>query len=306
MRAIRAAGCDLVHLNVNLSLFSSRIVFALVTLARRAGMPVVATLHGRDGGGLGRRFKVWRLYRALRGAHLVVHNDAHASEARAFGHAKEAVSVVPHGMPPVAPPRPLAEARRALGLAPERPVLAHFGFLVPDKGVLEMVRAVASLRERRAPELFYWVSGAVNPRDPSSLAYLEAVRAEVRRLGLEAHVHLNAAFVSHDEAIAAMQAADWIVLNYQTGSAQASSGAVSRALASGRPVAVSEAAVFDDVRSAVHTLRGPLEPALGALLEGTALAADVAERSRRHMQEASWPSVAELHAALYRRLTREP
>ncbi|MBM4359646.1 MAG: glycosyltransferase [Deltaproteobacteria bacterium] len=302
MRAIRAARCDLVHLNVNLSLFSSRIVFALGGLARLAGLPVVATLHGRDGGGPGRRFKVWRLQRALRGARLVVHNDEHARELVDFGHPVARVAVIPHGMPPAAPARSLAEARRALGLAPERRVLAHFGFLVPDKGVLEVLRAFASLRRQGAHDLHYWVSGAVNPRDEASRAYFEVLREEVTRLGVADHVHLTGEFVSHEAATAAMQAADWVVLNYLTGSSQASSGAVSRALASGRPVAVSAAPVFDDVRSAVHTFDGPLEGALASLLEPSGLAESVRERARLHLDRASWPSVAAAHARLYRSL----
>jgi glycosyltransferase involved in cell wall biosynthesis len=304
MRAVREARCDVVHLNVNLSLFSSRIVFGLVRLARLAGLPVVATLHGRDGGGPGRRFKVWRLYRALRGATIVVHNDEHAQEVVDFGHPRDRVTVIPHGMPPAASARPLEEARRALGLAPERRVLAHFGFLVPDKGVLEVLRAFASLRRQGAHDLHYWVSGAVNPRDEASRAYFEVLREEVTRLGVADHVHLTGEFVTHEAATAAMQAADWVVLNYLTGSSQASSGAVSRALASGRPVAVSSAPVFDDVRSAVHTLDGPLDVALGRLLERPDLAEAVRERARRHLDAASWPSVAAAHATLYRRLVR--
>lgn len=302
MSAVRAAGCQVVHLNVNLALFSSRIVFGLVRLARASGLPVVATLHGRDGGSLGRRFKVWRLYRALRGAFLIVHNPAHEREVVAFGHDPSRVMIIPHGMPPPAATRSLEDARRALGIAPERRVLAHFGFLVPDKGVMDVLRAFASLRERRGDNLFYWVSGAVNPRDHASRAYLDELRAEARRLGVEEHIHLTGEFVSHEAATVAMQAADWVVLNYRTGGSQASSGAVSRALASGRPVAVSSASVFDDVRDAVHTLVGPLETALAGLLDDQALGSEVVARARRHLEAASWSQVAETHAALYRRL----
>ena len=302
MRAVRAAGCEVLHLNVNLALFSSRIVLNLVALAGLAGMQVVATLHGRDGGSFGRRFKVWRLYRALRPAHVVVHNASHAMELGEFGHPMERVHVIAHGMPAAAPPRAANDARRELGLEPGRRVLAHFGFLVPDKGVLEVVRAVAALRRQGLGDLFYWICGAVNPRDESSRAYLATLRAEIERLGIAEHVHLTGQFVSHEQAIAALQAADWIVLNYGTGTAQASSGAVSRAFASGRPVAVSEASVFDDVRSAAHTLKGPLEPAIAALFANDALGRHTAERAARHLEQAAWPRVAQAYGELYGRV----
>lgn len=307
MSAIRSERCEVIHLNVNLALFSSRIVLNLVVLARLWGLPLVATLHGRFGGSGGRRFKLWRLCRALRSAHLVVHNHSHAAELRAFGHPSRRLHVIPHGMPTAAPMRTVETARVELGLDPRRRVLAHFGFLVPDKGVLEVLRAVARLRATdEFSDLYYWISGAVNPRDPASTAYLATLRAEIDALGLAEHVHLTGEFVSHDAAIAALQAADWVVLNYATGTGQASSGAVSRAFASGRPVAVSAAPVFDDVRAAAHTLVGPVERELAALLANTTLQRATAERAARYVEETSWPRVGEAYVELYRHLLTEP
>ncbi|GAC1542581.1 MAG: hypothetical protein NVS3B10_31230 [Polyangiales bacterium] len=298
LRAIERARCDVVHLQVNLSLFSSRVLFMIVKLARARGLPVVATLHGRQGGSLGRRFKMWRLLAGLRGAQLVVHNEGHAAELAALGHRD--VQVIPHGMPPIER-RSLVDARRALGLDPTRKVIAHFGFLVPDKGVREVLEAVAALRASRVPSLFYWISGAVFRSDESQRCFAD-LDETVTRLGLRDHVHLDGAFVPHDQAIGALQAADWIVLNYRTGNAQGSSGAISRAFASGRPVAVSEAPVFDDVRGAAHTLRGELATALGDALEDEALGREVMARTAVYCEEASWPRVAERHAALYEAL----
>ena len=298
VRALTAAGCEVVHANVNLSLFSSRFLFTLTQLLRRKRIPLVVTFHGRDGGSLGRRFKVWRLYRAVRGAEIVVHNELHARELIAHGHTR--VHVVPHGMPPVER-RPLEEARAAIGLHPTRPMLAHFGFLVPDKGVLEVLRAFAQLRASRLPDLYYWISGALYNSDESR-SYFAALKAEIARLGVAEHVHLTGEFVSHDEAMAAMQAASWIVLNYRTGNAQGASGAISRAFGSGRPVAVSAARVFDDVREATHTLEGDdLADAIAAALESPELAARTVARAEDYCARASWPRVAERHVELYRR-----
>ncbi len=298
VRSIERAGCTVVHANVNLSLFSSRFLFTLATLLRRRNIPLVATLHGRDGGSIGRRFKVWRFTKALRSAQLIVHSESHADELRQAGH--PAVHVVPHGLPPIER-KPLQEARRELGLDPARPIIAHFGFMVPDKGVLEMVRAVAALRAQRHRDLFYWISGAVY-RTSESRAYFESVQAEVERLGLASHVRLTGEFVTHEQALLAMQAADWVVLNYRTGNAQGASGAVTRALASGRPVAVSEAPVFDDVRHATHTLRGELVAAVSQILEDRSLLERTIARADAYFEIASWPRVADAHLALYQQL----
>ncbi|CAN5189016.1 hypothetical protein BH09MYX1_BH09MYX1_25830 [soil metagenome] len=287
---------DVVHLQVNLSLYSSRFLFTLVRLLERSGVPVVATLHGRGGGSLGRRFKVARLLFALRGADIVVHTEAHRSEL-----ARERVHVIAHGIDPVVS-RSKKEARAILGLDPARPVLAHFGFLVPDKGIAEVIRAVAELRARHA-DLLYWICGAIYGTDESRLYYAELLR-ETRALGLTDAVHLTGDFVSSERALVEIGAADFVVLNYQTGGSQGASGAARRALTSGRAVAVSEAPVFDDLREAVHTIRPNLVRSLGALIDDPGLALATTERARRFCEAHSWSRTAEAHRALYERIVR--
>lgn len=313
VRAIERARCDVVHANVNLSLFSSRFLFTLARLLEARRVPLVATLHGRDGGDLGRRFKVWRLHAALRSADLVVHHQAHADELAQIDarlpralRRRGAAHVIAHGLPPLRR-APLDDAKRALGLDPRRQVVAHFGFLGADKGVLETMRAIAALR-RRGRDVTFLVSGAVYAKDAGSELYFERCRREAAALGVDDLVRFEAAFAPDDVVRARLQAADWIVLNYATGSAQATSGAVTRALASGRPVAVSKATVFDDVRAAVHTLEAregeALADALAALLDEPARGASIVARAESLLAETSWPNVAARHRDLYARLVR--
>ncbi|HEV3139607.1 MAG TPA: glycosyltransferase [Vicinamibacterales bacterium] len=292
-RAIRDFAPDIVHAQINPSLFSSRFVFTLGRLLRRARIPLVATLHGRGGGSIGRRFKLARLLVGLRHAHLVVHSDAHAREL-----SRERVHVIPHGVeaPHAIDP---ADARAMLGIADSnRTIVAHFGFLVPDKGVLEVLEAVAMLRAKGRRDLHYWISGAVNG-DRDSRRYFDLLERRVRELGLRDHVHLTGEFVSEQRSLVEISASDWIVLAYHTGNNQGASGAVRRAIATGRPVAVSSAPVFDDVRDATHTLTGPLDSALERLLDDSALGREVAARGRRFCEEHSWANVAARHVALY-------
>lgn len=292
--AIRAAAPDVVHLQVNLSLYSSRFLFALVRLLARDRIPVVATLHGRDGGSWGRQFKLDRLLFGLRPADLIVHGAAHAAEL-----ARDRVHVIPHGIDPMLP-RDRDRARDALGIDRARPVIAHFGFLVPDKGIADVMRAVAALRARH-PQLLYWICGAIYQSAESRAHYAELVEL-ARSLGLGDALHLDGAFVPMDRALLELAAADFVVLNYLTGGSQGASGAARRALTSGTPVAVSEAPIFDDVREAVHTLHPPLEGAIAALLDDRALAEATTESARRFCETHGWERVAALHLALYERV----
>jgi glycosyltransferase involved in cell wall biosynthesis len=295
--AIEALRPDVVHAQVNLSLYSSRVLFVLAALLHRRGIPLVATLHGRRGGSWGRNFKISRLLYALRHAHLVVHGEDHRVELD-----RPRVHVIPHGIEPVQLIDRL-EARAAIGLDPRRPVVAHFGFLVPDKGIADVLRAVAELRKGAVPDLFYWVSGAVHGTAESRGHFAELQRL-VADLGLGAHVHLSGEFVADERVRLELAAADWVALNYATGGSQGASGAVRRALTSGRPVAVSRATIFDDVRDAAVTLEPPLAEAIGRLFREPGLAEETARRGVRLVERQSWPSIARRHAALYEEILR--
>ncbi|MGZ5971082.1 MAG: glycosyltransferase [Polyangiales bacterium] len=287
VREIEKLRPDVVHAQVNLSLFSSRLLFNVAFLLRRAGIPFVATLHGRRGGFWGRTFKVWRFEKALRHADLIVHSEDHRKEL-----GRDRVHIISPGLPR-RKARSMQEARKALGIAEDRKVLAHFGFLVPDKGVAEMLRAVAEL-----PDVFYWICGAVFASDESK-NHFEELKRMIRELRIEDRVHLTGEFLPEEQAIGELEAASWIVLNYRTGGAQGASGAVRRALAAGRPVAASAAPVFDDVREGVHTLGTPLPTSLRAMLADPRLAEEVTARGKHFCDEQAWDRVAERHVALY-------
>jgi glycosyltransferase involved in cell wall biosynthesis len=295
--AIEALRPDVVHAQVNLSLYSSRVLFVLAALLHRRGVPFVATLHGRRGGSWGRNFKLSRLHYALRHAHLVVHGEDHRRELD-----RPRVHVIPHGIESIAPIAK-EDARRALGLDSKRPVLAHFGFLVPDKGIADVLEAVAALRRTAVPNLYYWISGAVFGTGESR-AHHDLLRRLVADLGLEPHVHLTGEFVDDDRVRLELAAADWIALNYLTGSNQGASGAVRRALTSGRPIAVSRAPIFDEVRRGAVTIEPPLAPSIGRLFTEPGLAEDTARRGAALVDEQSWPSVARQHLALYEEMLR--
>lgn len=292
VREIQARSPDIVHAQVNLAIFSSRVLFNIAWLLKRANIPFVATLHGRKGGSWGRDFKLWRFSMALRHADVIVHSEEHVREL-----GRNRVHVISPGLPR-RKTRPLLEARKALGIPSDRVVLAHFGFLVPDKGVAEMLRAVAELARGPLPNVLYWVAGAVFS-SAESRAHFEELKQLARELGIEDRVHMTGEFLPEEQAIGELEAADWIVLNYLTGGSQGASGAVRRALSAGRPVAVSSAPVFDDVRSAVHTLGTPLASSLARIVADRSLADQLTDKARAFCDDQAWDRVAERHLALY-------
>jgi glycosyltransferase involved in cell wall biosynthesis len=288
LEAISASRPDLVHLQINAGLFSPEFVAALTAGLRQRGIPSVATLHDRQPGSLIARIRHHALLLALGDAALVVHNAAHAAEL-----SPRAPTIIPHGVT-----GPTGEVATA-----ERPpdgnfVIAHFGFLLRDKGIAEVIEAVAALRSRGDVRLRYHVLGAVGDGPASRATYRELLRL-IRSHQLTETVQLDPSFAPLDDSLRALRRADWIVLNYQSGSAQGTSGAVRHALASGRPVAVSQAKIFDDVREAVHTLQGALPDALAALVQAPRLMTETQARARVFREAHAWERVARLHRVLY-------
>jgi len=294
-REIRAQRADVVHLQLSSAFFSPRFLLGLAQQCRRAGIPLVATLHEASGGSALRRFQFARALRALRDAELIVHSPDPGVAA---------AHVIPHGIATL-PRRPRDEARRELGIDPGAVVISHFGFIHPDKGLEEVLRAAARLRGGSFPRLEYRVCGGTFA-NKSSREHLQHLQSVVSSLGLGDAVHLTGEFAAEERVTLEMQAADLVVLNYKTGNRQGASGAAHRALATGCALAVTAAPIFDNLREAAHTLTGPLEAELQALLQSPARLATLAAQAEAFVQERSWSRVAGTHAELYRRALGRP
>ena len=150
-RALRGNRFDLVHLN------DSPLIPA-AWLARREGIPVVWHLRAAPpAGGRDRRSRLVR--RAL----LRLANARIAINADVADLWDVPADVVPNAVALGRfQPGDAAQAREALGLAPDRPVVSYFGFVYPYKGFREFILAAASLtHERELDATFLVVGGGV-------------------------------------------------------------------------------------------------------------------------------------------------
>lgn len=170
------------------------------------------------------------------------------------------VTLFPHGiMDAIDPPqRPV----------PNRWVIASYGFFLPHKGLVELIEAMAILRQR-GRDVQLTMFNAEYPV-PESRAHIELAHTVIGRLGLEKHVTLVSEFLRDEQSMQGLVDTDLIVFPYQ-GTGESSSAAVRHGLASGRPVAVTPLSIFDDVGAAVHRLPGTtpqqMADGLGALLD---------------------------------------
>jgi D-inositol-3-phosphate glycosyltransferase len=112
-----------------------------------------------------------------------------------------------------------------------RPILLHFGFLRPYKGIDVLIRALPQVL-RRWPTATVLVAGAPFGRR-GGVAGLERL---ARRLGVDAHVRIDAGYVPNERVAATFRAADLVVLPYRQAT---QSGVLQVAYAFDRPVVAS-------------------------------------------------------------------
>ncbi len=228
-RRVTAVAPDVVHVQFCIAAFAMAVpgLIRLLGLLRRSGIRIVLTLHdvSRDVATLGAPGRA--VYRAVAGAGdaVVVHTEAARRVlAEITDRSRGDTIVVPHPRPRLpAATVEAAELRARFGLS-DRRVLLAFGFVHVDKGLDDLVRALALLRRARGQEVadvVIAVAGAVRRRhgvfrvfELCDRVHLRGVRDLVRETGLERAV-LFCGYVPSGEVRAWFELADAAVLPYR-------------------------------------------------------------------------------------------
>jgi glycosyltransferase involved in cell wall biosynthesis len=184
-------------------------------------------------------------------------------------------------------------ARSLLGLNGYDPIIGMYGFLLPNKGILETIEAFSDVLNRKPKSLLLLVC-ALYP-NPTSNETLSLCRAKVEALGIAQHVRFATDFLEEEESWRLLEAADLLVFPYQN-SNESSSAAIRTGLAANRPTLVSPLEIFRDVRSAVHVLSGTGPQDIGAgilqLLDNPELGSQIVARQRDWLEARDWRMMA--------------
>jgi len=257
---------------------------ALGELLRRAQLeevgPTVVTLHSTRHllaiDGEDRAVALDGMRTATR---VLVHTLEDLNRLREFG-LVDNVCLLPHGTIGSRPARPV----RPLTAPGEQVVIGSFGFLLPGKGLPQLIAAVAMLRAQW-PGVRLRLVNAIYSISAASTQELEACKAAVARAGLTDVVEFHTAFLEPDQSLDLLATCDLLVLPYQH-SLEAASGAVRIALAAGVPVAVTPLSLFDEAGTSVARLPGKTPDAIA---EGiSALLSQPEARSGLVAQAAEW------------------
>jgi glycosyltransferase involved in cell wall biosynthesis len=295
--ALDGSGADVLHIQFNFDFFDLERLAALIDrqLCRRG---VVITFHRtKDVDRDGEIVSLAHIRDTLARADcLIVHQDRDAHFLGEIG-LSENVRIVRQGTasPPTVMP---AEVRAATGLG-RRPVLGTFGFLLPHKGTLGLVKVVDRLRSE-FPDIFLLALCARHP--DGSRAYENELRDEIAQRELQENVLLVTDYLADKTASAILRAADAIVLPYSH-TEESSSAALRFVLPVGRPIIATDLPIFADCREALLVVDpddpSALESAIRRVLSDPPLQEELSDGAATAARRFRWPRSAAHHREIY-------
>jgi tetratricopeptide (TPR) repeat protein len=202
------------------------------------------------------------------------------------------VVLLPHGVIDHAAPNAGA-VRGLIGLSGCDPVIGTFGFLLPDKGLMELIHSFALIL-RAYPSAYLLLANADYPT-PESQEERERCLALARLLEIEGRMSLINEFLDIEETLFLLSACDVLVFPYQR-SEESASGAVRLGLSAGRPVLTTPLPVFSDLSNIVYQLPGAdaraiAEGILAVLGDDDRMVA-ILQRQREWVRANSWATQA--------------
>jgi glycosyltransferase involved in cell wall biosynthesis len=272
-------------------------------VARRAGLPLVVSLHGSD---VSVAERVGFLGGAARWAFatadaVTAPSDDLLERARRLG-AREPLTLVQYGADVTAltaAPGAADELRARLGLAPDRIVVLGVGRFIPAKGFASLIDAFAGARSKRA-ELHLVLVGDGAQR--------EELLARTRAAGVSDDVSFPGT-AAHDEIPAYLAAAQMVVVPsvHAGGLVDGLPNVALEAMAAGRPLVATRVGGLPQlVRDGETGLlvdeadSAGLADAILSLAHDPAVGEQLGERARAEIRERrSWDAVARRFVEVY-------
>jgi len=206
----------------------------VLRLLRELRMPIVATLHtvlsepGPD------EKAVMEELAQLADRLVVMSDRAFGMLGDIYGVPEHKIAHIHHGIPDVSFVDPSYHKDR-FGVEGKKVILT-FGLLSPNKGIEVMIRAMSEIVERH-PDVVYIVLGATHPniKREKGEEYRQTLQRMVRDLGLAKNVVFHNRFVSLDELVQYIGAADIYATPYLS-EKQITSGTLAYAVGAGKAV----------------------------------------------------------------------
>lgn len=279
----------------------------VLALLRELRMPIVTTLHTILANPDRLQRKVMNELAALSERVVVMTAHGAALLHDVHGVPLQKIDVIPHGIPNV--PNG-GSSKDQLGME-GKSVILTFGLLSPDKGIEYVIDSLPQVLARH-PEVVYVVLGATHPhvKERFGEAYRLMLEQRAQRLGVDSNIIFHNRFVSRDELVEFLSAADIYVTPYLNPE-QITSGTLAYAVGCGKAVISTP---YRYARELLADGRGILVPARdpdAIAREVIGLLGDDAKRlafqgrAATHGRSMVWPAVARSYMQSFARARSE-
>lgn len=298
-------GNDLVCLQHEYGIFGGAAGRYVLALLRKLKMPLVTTLHTvlREPDA-NQRIVLEEI--AQLSDRVIVMSELAAQLLRdVYAVPGGKIDIIPHGVPdiPFMDPNYFKDKFGTEG----KSVLLTFGLLSPNKGIENVIRALPAILARH-PNIVYLVSGVTHPhiRRREGERYRESLQALAAQLGVGDQLILNNRFVSAEELVEHVGAADIYITPYRQ-EAQVVSGTLAIALGAGKAIISTPywhaKELLAEKRGVIVPFENPdaISNAVLALLENDAERHAMRKRAYLHSRGTTWPKTARAYMASFQR-----
>jgi glycosyltransferase involved in cell wall biosynthesis len=302
-------GNDLVCLQHEYGIFGGPAGNHILALLRRLKMPLVTTLHTVL------REPDWNQRAVLEeiaqlSDRIIVMSEHAANLLReVYDVPPGKIDVIPHGVPdlPFMDPNYFKDQFGTEG----KSVLLTFGLLSPNKGIENVISALPAILARH-PKLVYIISGATHPhiKRREGERYRDSLKALAEEHRVGSHVIFNNRFVSNEELVEHVGAADIYITPYRQ-EAQVVSGTLAIAIGAGKAIISTP---YWHARELLADGRGVIVPfddptaiakAAIALLDNDVERHAMRKRAYLHSRATTWPKTARAYMASFQRARAE-
>jgi glycosyltransferase involved in cell wall biosynthesis len=300
---------DLVCLQHEYGIFGGRAGGHILELLRRLRMPFATTLHTvlREPNPDQRR--VLEEIATLSDRVIVMSQQSVEILQEVFRVPAEKIDLIPHGIPdlPFTDPSFYKDGFGTEG----KEVLLTFGLLSPNKGVENVIKALPEILARHN-NVVYMVSGVTHPHilRREGDKYRHSLQSLAKELGVEANVIFRNRFVSPQEMVELIGAADIYITPYKQ-KAQVVSGTLAYALSAGKAIIstpyLHAIELLDDERGALVPFDDPEAIAAKTveLLDNATARHAMRKRAYLYGRDMVWSRVAQKYMKSFERIYNE-